>query len=82
MILAVEFFIFVLLHAEFVIGLGRPILQVLNNDLAVRIVALVLLKNHFSFSIVHLRPGYSGLFVNIPGETLRMHVELLPFERV
>ena len=81
-VLAFEFFVFALPHAKSVVRLRRPILQGLNDDLAVRIVTLVLLQNHFSSSVVHLRAGHSGLFVHVPGEALRIHVKLLPFEWV
>src|SRR6266403_1631511 len=63
-----EGFMLVLPHAEAVVGLRRPVLQVVHHNFVAGIIALHALKDYFALAVVHLGVSYAGLGVHVPGK--------------
>src|SRR6266436_5517476 len=76
-----EGFMLVLPHAEAVVGLRRPVLQVVHNNFVVGIIALHALKDYFALAIVHLGVSYAGLGVYVPRKCGSIHCLFLPGNR-
>src|SRR6266481_9342132 len=61
-----ESFMLVFPHAEAVIGLRRPVLQVVHDNFVIGVVALHALEDYFALAIVHLGVRHAGLSVHVP----------------
>jgi hypothetical protein len=63
---ALESFVLALPHAEAIVGLCAPVLQVVHNNFVTGVIALDALKKNLTLAAVHLRVGYASLGVDIP----------------
>src|SRR2546423_4732616 len=77
-----ESFMLALPHPETIVGLRRPVFQVVHDDLVMRVVAFGPFQNHFAFPVVHARVSFAGLAIHLPCEWHGVHVHVLPFHRI